>query len=329
MNSHINGAFFKAIGYLEDNKKYSVSVSGGSDSDVVIDFIAQCGFAHKVDYVFFDTGLEYAATKKHLDYLENKYDIKIERVKAFKPIVSCCSQYGVPFISKFVSQCIDRLQKHGFTWEDAPYSELIKEYPDCQSALRWWTNTNDKGLWNISYKKYLKEFMLDNPPDFRISAKCCTYAKKKTAERYYKERKPDITVLGLRAAEGGIRSVAITSCYSTGKQNQPDQYRPIWWFTDQDKKEYCQEYGVIHSDCYTKYGFKRTGCACCPFSMDLNYELAKTERYENKLYKAVSKVFGKSYEYTAQYYQYRREKEKEDYRQKVKTPSLELWTVGA
>lgn len=34
-------------------------------------------------------------------------------------------------------------------------------------------------MFNISYNKYLKEFIIQNPPDFRISKKCCTYAKKK------------------------------------------------------------------------------------------------------------------------------------------------------
>lgn len=42
-NPHIQGAFLKAIGYLDESKKTVVSVSGGSDSDVVVDFLHQCG----------------------------------------------------------------------------------------------------------------------------------------------------------------------------------------------------------------------------------------------------------------------------------------------
>ena len=59
-------------------KKIVCSISGGSDSDVMLDIIWRCDKDNKVDYVWFDTGLEYQATKEHLKYLENKYNIKIK-----------------------------------------------------------------------------------------------------------------------------------------------------------------------------------------------------------------------------------------------------------
>lgn len=56
------------------------SVSGGSDSDVIIDLLARSTDRFKdIRFVFFDTGLEYSATKKHLEDLEQKYGISIER----------------------------------------------------------------------------------------------------------------------------------------------------------------------------------------------------------------------------------------------------------
>lgn len=54
-------------------KKIVCSISGGSDSDVMLDIVWRCDKDNKVDYVWFDTGLEYQATKDHLKYLENKY----------------------------------------------------------------------------------------------------------------------------------------------------------------------------------------------------------------------------------------------------------------
>ena len=60
-------------------KNIACSISGGSDSDVMLDIIYNCDKDKKVHYIWFDTGLEYGATKKHLLYLENKYGIKIER----------------------------------------------------------------------------------------------------------------------------------------------------------------------------------------------------------------------------------------------------------
>lgn len=98
---------------FENFNKIICSVSGGSDSDIMVDLF--CNFnKDKVVFVFFDTGLEYKATKDHLSYLENKYDIKITRIKAKKPIPLTCRDDGQPFLSKQVSEFISRLQKHNF-----------------------------------------------------------------------------------------------------------------------------------------------------------------------------------------------------------------------
>lgn len=164
--------------------------------------------------------------------------------------------------------------------------------------------------------------MIENPPDFRISSKCCFYAKKKTAKNYYKENGTGIIITGMRKSEGGVRSVAYESCYDV-VNNGPDNYRPIWWFTNEDKKDYCKTYGVTNSRAYTQYGFKRTGCTCCPFGrQELEFELKQTEKYEPKLYRAVNKVFGKSYEYTRKYYQFRMEREQEVIRSNLKTKDI-------
>ena len=69
-------------GYAIINGRYDnilCSVSGGSDSDIVLDIVSKIDVNKKVRYVWFDTGLEYKATKEHLDFLENKYNITIER----------------------------------------------------------------------------------------------------------------------------------------------------------------------------------------------------------------------------------------------------------
>lgn len=85
---------------LQQYNKILCSVSGGSDSDILIDLCQKFDDANKITYAFFDTGLEFRATKEHIEYLENRYNIHIECVKAIKPIPSCCKKYGQPFISK-------------------------------------------------------------------------------------------------------------------------------------------------------------------------------------------------------------------------------------
>jgi hypothetical protein len=50
---------------------------------------------------------------------------------------------------------------------------------------------------------------------------------------------------------------------------------------------------------------KRTGCAGCPFNSKFLKDIEMLERYEPKLAKAVKNIFGKSYEYTLQYREFK------------------------
>lgn len=148
------------------------SVSGGADSDIILDLCAKLDKNRVVKYVFFNTGLEYQATKDHLDDLEDRYQIQIDRVRPEKPIPLACRDYGVPFLSKNVSDVMGRLQRHGFQWEDEPFEVLMRKYPKCITAVKWWTNHHkapEKGrsMFNIDRYPGLKEFLLQSPP--RIS----------------------------------------------------------------------------------------------------------------------------------------------------------------
>lgn len=78
-NLTIFDALIKAKSVLGRHQKIVVAISGGSDSDVVLDLIEKVKGDKDVKYVWFNTGLEYQATKDHLKYLETKYGIKIER----------------------------------------------------------------------------------------------------------------------------------------------------------------------------------------------------------------------------------------------------------
>ena len=282
-------------------KTILASVSGGADSDLVIDICERVRKNDNITYIWFDTGLEYQATKDHLKYLENKYGIEFKRYKAEMPIPTCCKKFGQPFISKMVSEFIMRLQKHGFKWEDRPFDELIKEYPKCSAALKWWCAENgEKSRFNIQYNKWLKEYMIAYPPQFLISNKCCHYAKKLVAKHAKEDSNCDLSIVGIRKAEGGVRAVAYKSCFSCN-DDVSDEYRPIFWYTNNDKKEYEEHYGIVHSKCYTEYGLPRTGCAGCPFGRDFENELDVIKKYEPRLYVAVNNIFGDSYEYTKKY----------------------------
>ena len=282
-------------------KRISIAISGGRDSDDMLDMCWICDNDGKAVYVWCDTGLEYQATKDHLKYLEEKYGIEIIRIKAIKSIPTACREYGQPFMSKMVSEYISRLQRHNFDFVDGDFDELYKKYPNCKIALMWWCNQNgENSTFDIKRNKWLKEFMIANPPTFKISNKCCQYAKKDVMKRYLKENPVDLHIVGVRKAEGGARATAYKSCFDQNTEGH-DNYRPLFWYKDEDELAYEEARNITHSRCYTEYGLKRTGCAGCPYGKDFEGELQVIEKYEPKLFKAVNKIFGDSYAYTREY----------------------------
>lgn len=310
-------------------KNIMCSVSGGSDSDIIIDLCKRCDISEKIIYIWFDTGLEYQATKEHLKQLEQKYDIQIVIKRAEKSIPACCRQYGQPFLSKQASEYISRLQKYNFQWEDDTFENLLNKYcrriaeedafdhnqklkkgvcnhygnyyKGCCAALKWWCNVwGNKSKFNIQYNKWLKDFMILYPPQFKISNKCCHYAKKIVAKHIKEDYGCDLSIVGVRKAEKGARSSAYKNCFSDN-DGKADEYRPIFWYKNSDKEDYEKHYEIVHSRCYTEYGLKRTGCAGCPYGRDFEQELEIIQKHEPKLFIAVNNIFSDSYEYTRKY----------------------------
>lgn len=232
-------AIVKCKSVLENHNKVLFSYSGGSDSDTMLDLVQKVikmiDWKGEIKYVWFDTGIEYDATKRHIPEIEQKYGITIERVRAKIPVPLGCKTYGLPFLSKYASQMISRLQAKNFDFRNdgwKTYEELSEKYPNTQSALKFWccaygsTVIAKPSHFNINQFAYLKEFMIENPPTFKISDKCCWGAKKHTAHDYLKEHKFDLQCLGLRGAEGGVRATNTKGCFSH-YADKTDIYRPI------------------------------------------------------------------------------------------------------
>ena len=311
-NNLIGDSIIVTYAKLRQYKKILCSVSGGSDSDILVDLCQKFGDAKKITYVFFDTGLEFKATKEHLVYLEQRYRIEIRRIRAVKPVTLCCKMYGQPFLSKQVSEWIERLQRHNFQWEDESFEILYQRYPKCRAALRWWCNDFERksegkeSSFNIGYNQYLKEFMIANPPQFKISNKCCHYAKKLVAKHFKEQEKFDLNIYGVRKAEGGARKNAYKTCFSSNDEGC-DEYRPVFWYLADTKNVYEAHYKIQNSRCYSEYGLRRTGCAGCPYSKKFEDELEAMRQYEPQLYRAVNRIFSQSYAYTRSYWNFVRE----------------------
>ena len=298
------------INSRESGERVMCSISGGKDSDIMLDLIWNIDTDNRVEYVWFDTGLEYQATKNHLVYLEDKYKIEIIREKPAVPIPAACKKYGQPFLSKMVSEQIGRLQNYGFIFQDKNFKELKDKYPKINSAIGWWCNNRDVGdfgysIFNINYTKGLREFVLKNPPTFKISKECCKHAKKDVSRRYIKQNNISLTLTGLRKSEGGVRSTK-SKCYHNNGERE--LYYPLFWYKNEDVKYYIATRNIETSDCYTKYGLIRTGCAACPFGWkELGGELAVIKKYEPRLFDAACHIFKDSYKYTAAYKKFLKE----------------------
>ena len=136
-NENIRAALEKSYSIINSHEKIMVSISGGSDSDIILDIVEMVRKPGiEVHYVFFYTGLEYMATKNHIKYLEEKYGVEIERVDAVVPIPKCAKKYGQPFLSKRVSDYIARLQKHDlYAKERTPRSLFRTPFTDRSKSL--------------------------------------------------------------------------------------------------------------------------------------------------------------------------------------------------
>lgn len=307
-NGEIHSTICKCYDHIQNHKKIMCSISGGYDSDILMDLMIRCGGKEKSTFVFNNTGLEYDATKEHISYLEELYGVNIIKLRPQKAIQTCCREYGVPFWSKHASEMIYRLQRHGFQWEDEPLDVLMEKYRGCKSALRWWANdyetkVGNPSKFNINWVEGLKEFLMNSPPNFKISQKCCLYAKKNPIKEFL-DSGFDLNCMGVRKAEGGQRSTKYKSCFDQVLWG-PDNYRPLFWWSDQDKEMYRNHYGIIRSDCYEMWGMVRTGCAGCPFGKNFEEELDLVRLFEPKRYRAILSVFGQSYDYTRRFLEFR------------------------
>ena len=225
-----------------------------------------------VKYVFFNTGLEMKATKDHVKWIAEKYGVEIETVRPKINIIQASRKYGLPFVSKIMSMGLEEWQKKQIPLsvkdeyeqaddKKAKRQELRERYPKSENVINFICCCNSAGEPRpniqlvINSSKYMKEFIEDNPPDFRISAKCCDYCKKQVAHNIQKDYEMIIT--GERRDEGGMRSVprsdSTTMCFTETGSHQ-FRLRPLYYVSDEDKKWYKETHGIRYSDAYDVYG---------------------------------------------------------------------------
>lgn len=277
-HERINNTMGKMALYLGNHDHPCVSVSGGSDSDIIVHIIATYfrKFLPKIHFVFVNTGLEYDATKRHLDYLENHYDIHIDRIRGMC-VVTAVHRYGLPILSKSFSETVGEAQA-GKEWAIRRINITKKE-------------SNRFAL--SEPQKRLACYLLIS--DTKVSDMCCKKSKKKPFFEYLKANLGDLNVTGERQAEGGQRVGSHKSCFEQAKTHKWDKYMPLWFWNNETKKYYKEAEGIRYSDCYEVWGMKRTGCVGCPFNSRVGEDLKIIKQYEPLRYKACMNLFGESY----------------------------------
>lgn len=335
---------------LKEHPNAICSYSGGADSDILIDLLERVRKVYRlpaIKYAFFNTGLEMKATKNHVKEQAEKYGVEIETFRPKVNIVTASRKYGIPFVSKIMSAGLNGWQKKQLPLsiadeyahaEDkaAKRKELKERYPGCESTINFLCCCNSAGEPRpniqlvINSSKFMLDFIREFPPDFQISADCCTYCKKHLAHEVQKGF--DMIITGERRDEGGMRSVPRqdnTSLCFTETASGQFRLRPLYYVTDSDKAWYKEHYGIRYSDAYEVYGLTRTGCCGCPISYKAIDDLEKIRPYEPTLVKAAWNVFGKSYLYRQKYNQYKARRMQADKAKKKGGKQLSFDDIGA
>lgn len=263
--------------HLSTHDSIVVSVSGGSDSDIIVHMIGTYfrEYIPKIHFVFINTGLEYQATKRHIVEIQEKYNIVIDEIRG-ESVVSTVRKNGVPIVSKEFSKIVNGVQRN------AGESYLKKLYATREESSGYALSKNQKAL---------ADYLIQN--DIKVSEKCCTVSKKNPSHKYEKEKSADLVITGERRCEGGYVPLNIKIVLKAPKQ-EINICRYFFW--DDETKQWYKEYeGIRYSDCYEVWGMKRTGCVGCPFNSRVGKDLKMIEKYEPNLYKACINVFGESY----------------------------------
>lgn len=283
--NRINNTLGKMEYHLATHEHPEVSVSGGSDSNVIVHIIATNfrQYLPKIKFVFCNTGLEYQATLRHLDFMEQTYGIHIDRIRGMS-VVTAVKRYGVPVLSKEFSN------KTAAALRGQPYAENLV-FGDNRNP--YWTDRAK------SLARRIKEDKL------QISSMCCPKSKKDPIHKYDAKNNIDLTMTGERKCEGGVRSIAHKNCFEKGNGKKVDKYMPLFFWDDETKQWYKDKEHIRYSDCYEVWGFHRTGCVGCPFNSKVGDELKIIKKYEPCLYKACINVFGDAYRLQDEFYPHR------------------------
>lgn len=290
------------------DKNIRIIYNGLSDADTVAFLMKECGY--NIPLIFFETGMEYDATYNHIKKMSNNFRIEFVHLEKSIPMIN--NEYGTPFISKYVSEMLDRMTKHDFDFKNhggLDSNILNNLYPKMFVAIKWWNNENTSPRLNIDFDKYLKEFLIDNGGlNFKASNMCCEKIKKESVRKYVLKNNINLIIRWTRSQNFGTKKEIDKSWFFKTAKGNYYNFFPIFWWDDSMKSWYDRERGVPHSEDYISYNFTRNSCAGCPYMTNVNECLKVLEKFEPKTYELANNIFGKSYEECKKYEEYAKRK---------------------
>ena len=239
--------------YEAFNGNVYVAVSGGKDSQVLIDMVRD--LYPDVPGVHCFTGVEFPEV---LRVVREMKDVEILKPRyTFAQIIERC---GYPVISKDIAKKVReaRTSKHDSTIRRRRLTGIKSD-----GTYSHWAKIADK--W---------QFLCNAP--FDIGAGCCKHLKKNPAHKYEKKtgRAP---MLGTMATEGKAREKFYFKFGCNAFDINQPRSTPLAFWTDDDIWEYIARRNLKPASVYSM-GYARTGCLYCMFGIHLDSSPNRFER---------------------------------------------------
>lgn len=253
-----------------DFDKYYLSYSGGKDSHLLYWLIKEIIQDDKIKIVGINTYMEHHEIRDRI--LKNSDVVLFPELKPFE----IKEKYGSPCFSKQQDEYIDRYQKGGRT------KSLMQRI----MGFTFIGSDGKEHKSSFSLNKKARELLLSGNLH-RVSAKCCTYLKKKPAHQYEKEtgRKP---ILGIRSSEGIMRKSKYQTCLQ-----KKGTFTPIFDMSDEVEDEIYKRYNIEIPEVYNH--ILRTGCMGCPYGHYKGDTQKELELINDSQRKFVCEYFKESY----------------------------------
>ena len=260
-----------------------VSFSGGKDSTVILALIKMCEEVYTIPLnaipaVFVNTGIELGVTVDFVKWVKENYYPNVQIIRPEKSFDWVLKNKGKPVKSKLKSEFLRRYH-HGNKSALTIMSMITGVTPHGKKA----------GTSRLADKDF---HLLHDTFEIDISNECCKYMKKRPFIKYEREHEMRGGLIGIRISEGGSRFVKFTNRErNNGKICTFNTHgritkAPIIDWTDEDVDAFVEKYNVPLSEAYTKYGFQRTGCMGCPYSLRIANDLRYLHDNEPQRYMA-------------------------------------------